>query len=109
MENNNSLSLQQWCDDLTKKGDKLSVRWGGRKHENGYMLLLNGADFPDYSDHSVQLIALFEDALKTGTFCGEFSTEGQATYDPKSKSFNGYDNYRGERKKISISITSYNF
>jgi hypothetical protein len=87
------------CDELSKQGD-LSIAWDGGNDSGCYYLKLNGIDIsPDWQPTDPiemmkeKLINHIADSMEYGSFAGDFYTNGEIAYDPKTKTFSGDDNY----------------
>lgn len=87
--------LIKWCDEQTEMGNKLAIRWEGGGDSGWAYFTINGeqVDHVKETDHITKLLDLMYDCLDYGSWAGEFSADGEATYDPKQKAFVGVDYY----------------
>lgn len=83
-----------WCKDLHEKGYELAMSWSGG-NDSGYVEFI--LDKPDKTDQDLEYIEYLEnqcyDELDYGSWAGEFTAEGQATFDPEQNAFVGTDYY----------------
>ena len=90
-------SLIEWCDKQVAEGKTLSLHWEGGGDSGWVYMEIDDKEVTerdDAEDSPVnQLINLMYDQLDYGSWAGEFSACGEATYDPEQKAFIGIDNY----------------
>lgn len=87
-------ALLKWCNDQVADGRTLSMGWEGGG-DSGWCWFeldgkkLNEGEYPEAD----QLVELMYDHLDYGSWAGEFSTTGEAEFDPKQNAFVGTDYY----------------
>ena len=84
-------SLVEYCDNLVKEGKELALNWEGGGDSGWVYFTVDGKE--DDSDEIRRLIDACYEVLDYGSWAGEFSANGEATYNPKTKCFEGVDNY----------------
>lgn len=86
--------LIKWCDDQVAAGKELSMGWEGGGDSGWCWFEIDGVKLNDGEhEEADQLVELMYDELDYGGWAGEFSANGEATYDPKQKAFVGTDYY----------------
>lgn len=93
--------LIDWCDKMSAEGKNPSLKWEGggdsgwvhMEDEDGHAI-----DYPE----AEWLINEMYDTLDYGSWAGEFSANGEATYNAETKMFEGTD-YYSEQDRESCS------
>lgn len=80
-----------WCDKLHAEGKTLELLWEGGGDSGWVHMQIDGVE--EDSDYSEKLISQMYDELDYGSWAGEFSAEGTATWDTNLKAFVGTDYY----------------
>ena len=85
--------MAAWCDHVTRNRDVLSISWSGGGDEGFIKLQLNDTPLDEEDGVPATLIDRLYDGLGYDGFSGNFSCEGEATYDPETQCFEGMDTY----------------
>lgn len=81
-----------WCDKMVAEGRTPIIKWeGGNDSGWVYMEDEDGARMEE--PEAEALIDRMYDELDYGSWAGDFSSNGEAMYDPATKSFEGTDYY----------------
>lgn len=81
----------KWCDEQTEQGLDLKLCWEGGGDSGWCWFELDGKQCSQ--PEAEWLIEKMYDVLDYGTWAGEFSTNGEAEYNPETKEFDGTDYY----------------
>lgn len=84
----------KWCDEQTEQGLDLKLCWEGGGDSGWCWFELDGEQCSQ--PEAEWLIEKMYDVLDYGTWAGEFSTNGEAEYNPETKEFDGTDYYSTE-------------
>lgn len=93
MKNIDKNAIVSWCDDLVRKGMKVSVSWEGGGDDGQFQLNIDDKIIYGGSEMEDAIITLVELALDYGGFNGPFSSSGELLYNPETKCFEGTDSY----------------
>lgn len=94
MSEKNELTIEdiiKWCDEQTEQGLELKLCWEGGGDSGWCWFELDGEQCSE--PEAEWLIEKMYDVLDYGTWAGEFSTNGEAEYNPETKEFDGTDYY----------------
>ena len=97
MSEEKELTIQdviKWCDEQTEQGFELKICWEGGGDSGWCWFELDGEQCSQ--PEAEWLIEKMYDVLDYGTWAGEFSTNGEAEYNPETKEFDGTDYYSTE-------------
>lgn len=89
--------LMNWCDAQVAEGKLLEIKWEGGRDSGWVYFEIDGEQTSE--PEAEALVDMMIDQLDYGSWAGEFSASGTATYDPITKSFQGTDNYSEEEYK----------
>lgn len=92
-----SQSLLDWCNEQSAAGRELAIKWDGGDDSGWAHFQLDGEDFNN--EHADLLVDKMYDELNYGSWAGDFSASGTATYNPETQSFEGTD-YYSERESM---------
>lgn len=84
-------SIVQWCKDLHEAGNELTMKWDGGG-DSGWVYFEIDGETAD-NEYTRALVDKMYDTLNYGSWAGEFTASGEATYDPETNSFKGTDYY----------------
>lgn len=84
-------SLVDWCDQQVKEGNELALCWDGGGDSGWVYFELNQEE--THNEYTEQLVDLMYEHLDYGSWAGEFTAQGRATYNPETKCFEGIDYY----------------
>jgi hypothetical protein len=84
-------SILQWCKDLHEAGNELVMKWEGGG-DSGWVYFEIDGESAD-NEYTRALVDRMDNTLDYGSWAGEFSASGSATYDPETNSFTGIDFY----------------
>lgn len=84
----------KWCDEQTEQGLELKLCWEGGGDSGWCWFELDGEQCSE--PEAEWLIEKMYDVLDYGTWAGEFSTSGEAEYNPETKEFDGTDYFSTE-------------
>lgn len=107
MSKTDRLKIINYCDGLTKHGEKLAVTWSGGNDSGWFQLELDGEPIHETSKLDDSITDLVENELGYGSFAGDFSTDGELIYNRDTKSFEGTDTYSetsSEKNDCAIEI-----
>jgi hypothetical protein len=87
--------LIKWCDEQVAAGKELGIHWEGGGDSGWAYFTIDGDQVSDSeeNDEIRQLTDLMYDHLDYGSWAGEFSASGDATYNATEKAFVGTDYY----------------
>jgi hypothetical protein len=85
-------TMIELCDELTKDGKDLLIKWNGGNDDGYFEILLDGNQLDDEIDFE-SIENYVSNSLGYGSFAGDFSTNGELIYHRETKSFDGVDNY----------------
>ena len=84
-------SIINWLNEQHEAGNQLSIRWeGGGDSGWAYFEIDNDTVENEYTE---VLVDKMHDTLDYGSWAGEFSANGEAIYNPETRSFEGTDYY----------------
>jgi hypothetical protein len=88
-----SQHLIDWCDQQVANGIKLQLGWDGGNDSGWVYILKDGVqvEYNEMSQEETTLTDIMNNELSYGSWAGEFSANGEADYDPETKSFTGTD------------------
>lgn len=89
--------LMNWCDAQVAEGKFLEIKWEGGGDSGWVYFEIDGEQTSE--PEAEALVDMIYSQLDYGSWAGEFSASGSATYDPITKSFQGEDNYSEEEGK----------
>lgn len=81
----------KWCDEQSQEGRTIVIRWDGGGDSGWVYLEVDGEQVS--APEADWLINKMCDILDYGSWAGEFSAAGSATYDSETKTFDGEDIY----------------
>ena len=87
----NNKSIINWLNQLTEDGKTVSMKWDGGGDSGWVYFEVEGEQVDN--EYSEALLAYMYDTLDYGSWAGEFSANGEAVYQPETKSFEGTDYY----------------
>lgn len=88
------ISIQEiidWCDKQVAEGKEITLCWEGGG-DSGWVFFEIDGESADGEEISA-LVDMMYNHLDYGSWAGEFSANGRADYDPKTKCFEGIDYY----------------
>lgn len=87
--------LIKWCDDQVAQGKELKLAWEGGGDSGWVYFKIDDEQVSDSAenDEISNLIDRMYDQLDYGSWAGEFSASGEASYNPTEKAFVGTDYY----------------
>ena len=88
------LTLVEWCDEQVKKGHELTLHWDGGNDSGWCHFTMDGKELEN--EYTERIVDWMYDELDYGSWAGEFSAQGEATYDTIEKAFVGTDYYSEE-------------
>jgi len=89
-----TLSIKEivaWCDKQTEEGKLLELCWEGGGDSGWAFFKIDGDNAE--TEETTALVDMIYNELDYGSWAGEFSANGRATYDPMTKCFEGIDHY----------------
>lgn len=90
----------EYCNELTKNGEKLAVTWEGGNDSGFYTVLVNDKEL-DWQDERVdRLVQFIDEEIGYGSFAGDFSTDGSLEFIKEQQCFQGFDCYMGPENDI---------
>jgi len=87
----NKKSILNWLKQLDKDGNELSIGWEGGGDSGWVYFEVDGERVEN--EYAEALVDYMDDELNYGSWAGEFSANGKAIYDHKTKTFEGTDYY----------------
>jgi len=84
-------SIVQWCKDLHKAGNELTLKWEGGGDSGWVYFEVDGETVEN--EYTEALVNRIYDVLDYGSWAGEFEASGEAVYDPEKNAFEGTDFY----------------
>jgi hypothetical protein len=87
----NKKSIINWLNQLAEDGKEITMKWEGGG-DSGWVYFEVGGETID-NEYSEALLNYMYDVLDYGSWAGEFTANGEATYQPETKSFTGTDYY----------------
>jgi len=84
-------SILTWLEEEHNSGKELSIRWEGGGDSGWAYFEIDGDTVEN--EYTEVLVDKIYDTLDYGSWAGEFSANGQAIYDPETRSFEGTDYY----------------
>ena len=104
----NIQDIINWCDKHAENGEELAINWEGGGDSGWVYFTIDGESCTE--PEAEYLVDKMHDELDYGSWAGEYSANGSATYDPESKSFDGVDwyseeEYRTHELQIPIEFT----
>lgn len=85
------LTLVEWCDQQVAEGHELTIHWEGGGDSGWAHFEIDSEE--QSNEYIEELVNYMYDELDYGSWAGEFFATGQATYNTKTKCFEGVDNY----------------
>lgn len=85
------LSLVEWCDQQVAEGHDLKITWDGGGDSGWCEFQVDGKTIEN--EYTERLLNHMYDTLDYGSWAGEFSASGYASYSSEEKAFMGDDNY----------------
>jgi hypothetical protein len=88
------ISIQEiidWCDKQTAEGKEITLCWEGGGDSGWVYFEIDGTQAE--GEEIEALVDMMYNELDYGSWAGEFSANGTATYDPATKCFEGIDYY----------------
>lgn len=86
-----SKSILDWCNEQHAEGKELTLKWDGGGDSGWVYFEIDGVTVENKFTEA--LINHMYDELDYGSWAGEFSANGSATYDPIEQAFVGEDYY----------------
>lgn len=80
-----------WCDQQAAEGNELILEWDGGG-DSGWVQFKVDGEYVN-NEHTEFITDLMYDELDYGSWAGEFTATGSASYDPDTQSFEGVDIY----------------
>ena len=84
-------SILNWLNEQHESGKELSIRWEGGGDSGWAYFEIDGDTVEN--EYTEALVDKMYDTLDYGSWAGEFSANGQAIYNPETRSFEGTDYY----------------
>lgn len=84
-------SILKWLENLDKGGNELSIGWEGGGDSGWCFFNIDGSQ--EDNEYTEAILEYMYDTLDYGSWAGEFSANGTAIYDHKTKTFEGTDHY----------------
>jgi hypothetical protein len=88
------ISIQEiidWCDKQVAEGKEITLCWEGGGDSGWVFFIIDGTQAE--GEEIEALVDMMYNELDYGSWAGEFSANGTATYDPVTKCFEGVDYY----------------
>ncbi len=85
------LNLVEWCDKQVAENHELIIKWDGGGDSGWCEFLIDGELVEN--EYTETLLSHMYDTLDYGSWAGEFSASGTASYSTSEKAFVGDDNY----------------
>ena len=88
------ISIQEiidWCDKQASEGKEITLNWEGGGDSGWVFFEVDGEQAE--GEEIEALVTMMYTELDYGSWAGEFSANGTATYDPVTKCFEGVDYY----------------
>jgi hypothetical protein len=88
------ISIQEiidWCDKQAAEGKEITLNWEGGGDSGWVFFEVDGEQAE--GEEIQALVDMMYNELDYGSWAGEFSANGTATYDPATKCFEGIDYY----------------
>lgn len=97
-------SVLDWCKDQVSQGHELKIHWDGGGDSGWCHFEIDGKEVNnEYTDY---LVDCMYSELDYGSWAGEFTASGVATFNPGENCFEGIDDYReDERVSFGCNIT----
>lgn len=95
-------SILKWIEDLDNEGKELSIGWEGGGDSGWAYFQVDGENVDN--EYAEALVDYMYETLNYGSWAGEFSANGTAIYDVKTRTFEGTD-YYGEDGNDTIDCT----
>lgn len=97
-------SIVQWCKTLHEAGNELTLKWDGGNDSGWVHFELDGEGVDN--EYTRALVDQMDNTLNYGSWAGEFSASGEATYNPETNSFEGTDFYGEDKNEVlDVDIT----
>lgn len=102
-----------WLDQQVAAGKEVYVSWDGGDDSGGAQLHIDGKGYYGGMEDKIpglDIRRIIENAyteLDYGSWAGEFSAQGEAYYDPKTKSFQGVDTYESSNTIVTLEKVSF--
>jgi hypothetical protein len=91
-------SIVQWCKEQAAQEKELKLLWSGGNDSGWVHFELDGEDLDN--EYTRALSDKMDDELNYGSWAGDFSASGEATYDPVTNSFTGTDYYGEDENEV---------
>ena len=101
----------EWCDKQVAEGKEIVLKWDGGNDSGWLTVEVDGTDmsYREGCEEVNWLIDYLNDVLDYGSWAGDFSANGEAPYDPKTKSFEGIDSFGTEEGSNVVLQTPITF
>lgn len=91
-------TVLEWCKEQVKDGKDLTIHWEGGGDSGWAYFQIDGEQVEnEYTSHLVD--AMYHE-LDYGSWAGEFSATGEATFDAYENAFVGVDNYSEDSTEV---------
>jgi hypothetical protein len=97
--------LLEWCNKHHAEGKTLSIHWDGGNDSGWVHFQIDGEECSE--PEAEALVDLMYSELDYGSWAGDFSANGEASWDPEEKAFIGTDYYsqsEGTSSKANIEV-----
>ena len=85
-------TVLEWCKEQVAQGHELKICWEGGGDSGWCYFQIDGEEANnEYTDH---LVNSMYSELDYGSWAGEFTATGEATFDPSENAFVGIDDYQ---------------
>jgi len=84
-------SILNWLKELDENGNELAICWEGGGDSGWVYFEVDGER--EESEYAEALVDYMNEELNYGSWAGEFSANGKAIYDHKTRTFEGTDYY----------------
>jgi len=91
-------SIVQWCKEQHEAGNELTMKWEGGG-DSGWVYFEIDGDSTD-NEYTRALVDQMDTTLDYGSWAGEFSASGTATYDAEKNAFEGTDFYGEDESEV---------
>lgn len=95
----------KYLNELSKQGKEIQIKWEGGNDSGWIYLEIDSVE--DNSEEAETLSEYMNNLLDYGSWTGDFNADGYATYNPKTKCFEGensYSEYEEDLAKADITI-----
>jgi hypothetical protein len=91
-------SVLDWCKQQVKDGKDLTIHWEGGGDSGWVYFQIDGQTVEN--EYTEYLVSMMYAELDYGSWAGEFSATGEATFDADEEAFVGIDNYSEDDTEV---------